>query len=595
MTVNEILGLIMLFGMVAVIFFGFPISFTLLFLALVFGGVGLGWEQTFNLAYLQIWGTMKDEIFPAVPLFIFMGYMTEQAGLMERLFGALRSLLAPVRGSLYLAVILTATIFAMATGIVGAAVTVLGIMAGPMMIKSGYDARLSAGAIAAGGTLGVLIPPSVMLVVMGPTMGVPVNLLYAAAFGPGFLLAGLYILYTLTKSFLNPKLGPPMTGVEVKEAYLAMTTEKVRPGVLVVGALALIVIVYVSLILFFSNLGFATPTFQMSFGRRKPDVDIIALVLAFASLIPFFTKPYFRAVVIGIAPLATLIGATLGTIITGAATPTEAASCGAAGSALLALVYGKLTLDDKWRLPTYAVMVVGAVVGFLFGNLLVPGATGLAFAVICLVVAPGFLASAQMRNAAYGTMVTSGMVLFLAVASNVFGAIFTKLGTASMITNALAALPITDWWKLGLIMVLVFILGWPFEWPAIVLVFLPIFLPVVEKLKLTPFGADKPLSKLELLTWFGALIAVNLQTAFLSPPVAMSAYYLKNVVPQWSLAVIYRGMADYMVIQCVVLAALLMFPAIALSSAVFLWIAGIMVAMFAIMVGYTLFFSKTEA
>ena len=168
--------------------FGFP--FSLLFLAIVFGGLGLGWEQTFNLSYLQIWGTMKDEIFPAVPLFIFMGYMTEQAGLMERLFGALRSLLAPLRGSLYLAVILTATIFAMATGIVGAAVTVLGIMAAPMMLKAGYDARLSAGAIAAGGTLGILIPPSVMLVVMGPVMVVPVNLLYSAAFGPGFLLAG---------------------------------------------------------------------------------------------------------------------------------------------------------------------------------------------------------------------------------------------------------------------------------------------------------------------------------------------------------------------------------------------------------------------
>ena len=191
MTLGAALGLIMLVGMVAVIFIGFPVSFTLLFLAIIFGGLGLGWEQTFNLAYLQIWGTMKDEIFPAVPLFIFMGYMTEQAGLMERLFKALRSLLASVRGSLYLAVILTATIFAMATGIVGAAVTILGIMAGPMMIKAGYDARLSAGAIAAGGTLGILVPPSVMLVVMGPVMGVPVNLLYSAAFGPGFLLAAL--------------------------------------------------------------------------------------------------------------------------------------------------------------------------------------------------------------------------------------------------------------------------------------------------------------------------------------------------------------------------------------------------------------------
>ena len=204
MTFNETLGMIMLFGMVAVIFIGFPISFTLLFLALVFGGVGLGWQQTFDLAYLQIWGTMKDEILPAVPLFIFMGYMTEQAGLMERLFLALRNLLAPVRGALYLAVILTATIFAMATGIVGAAVTVLGIMAGPIMIKTGYDARLSAGAIAAGGTLGILVPPSVMLVVMGPTMGVPVNLLYSAALGPGLLLAAMYMTYCLVRSFINP-------------------------------------------------------------------------------------------------------------------------------------------------------------------------------------------------------------------------------------------------------------------------------------------------------------------------------------------------------------------------------------------------------
>src|SRR5262245_3428242 len=206
MTFAEALGLVMLLTMIGGIFIGFPVSFTLLFLALIFGGVGLGWEQTFNLAYIQIWGTMKDEIFPAVPLFIFMGFMTEQAGLMERLFGALRSLLAPVRGSLYLAVILTATIFAMATGIVGAAVTVLGIMAAPMMLKAGYDARLSAGAIAAGGTLGILIPPSIMLVVMGPVMGVPVNVLYSASFGPGFFLAACYIAYTLVRSFINPKL-----------------------------------------------------------------------------------------------------------------------------------------------------------------------------------------------------------------------------------------------------------------------------------------------------------------------------------------------------------------------------------------------------
>jgi tripartite ATP-independent transporter DctM subunit len=438
MTGDQILGLVMLFGMVTVIFVGFPISFTLLFLAFLFGGIGLGLEQTFNLSYLQIWGTMKDEVFPAVPLFIFMGFMTEQAGLMERLFGALRNLLAPVRGSLYLAVILTATIFAMATGIVGAAVTVLGIMAAPMMIKAGYDARLSSGAIAAGGTLGVLIPPSVMLVVMGPTLGVPVNLLYSAAFGPGFLLAGLYIIYTMGRSFLQPELGPPVP----KEDRIS---------------------------------------------------DPVVLIKEF---------------IIGVVPLAALIGFTLGTILGGLATPSEAAACGASGAAFLALCYGKLSFK-------------------------------------------------ALKNAAVMTMMTSGMVLFLAVASNVFGAVFTKLGTAQVITQALAAIPLPDMGKLIVIMIAVFILGWPFEWPAIVLVFLPIVLPVVEGLQLG-------LNKLELLVWFGALIAVNLQTAFLSPPVAMSAYYLRNVVPQWSLGTIYRGMGDFMVIQCICLAIVIFFPDIVL-------------------------------
>jgi tripartite ATP-independent transporter DctM subunit len=438
MTGDQMLGLVMLFGMITVIFVGFPISFTLLFLGLVFGAIGLGAELTFNLAYLQIWGTMKDEVFPAVPLFIFMGFMTEQAGLMERLFAALRNLLAPVRGSLYLAVILTATIFAMATGIVGAAVTVLGIMAAPMMIKAGYDARLSSGAIAAGGTLGILVPPSVMLVVMGPTMGVPVNLLYSAAFGPGFLLAAMYIVYTLGRSFINPSLGPPVP-------------------------------------------------------KEDRITDPVVLI---------------REFIVGVLPLALLIGFTLGTILAGMATPTEAAACGASGATLLALLYGKLSLK-------------------------------------------------VLKNAAVMTMMTAGVVIFLAVASNVFGAVFTKLGTAQVITQALAAIPVPDMGKLIIIMVAVFLLGWPFEWPAIVLVFLPIVLPVVETLQLG-------MNKLDLLIWFGALIAVNLQTAFLSPPVAMSAYYLRNVVPQWSLGLIYRGMGDFMIIQVICLAIVIFFPDIVL-------------------------------
>ena len=208
-------------------------------------------------------------------------------------------------------------------------------------------------------------------------------------------------------------------------------------------------------------------------------VSAVASVPALLAAFPYFRNAYFRAVVLGIAPLSALIGFTLGTIVGGLATPTEAASCGAFGAALLALVYGRLRLKSA-------------------------------------------------TNAAIGTMVTSAMVLLLAVASNVFGAVFTKLGSASLITNYLLAVPLGDWWKLALIMVIFFMLGWPFEWPVIILVFLPIVLPVVEKLQLG-------LGKLDLLIWFGALTAVNMQTAYLSPPVAMSAYYLRNVVPQWSL------------------------------------------------------------
>jgi tripartite ATP-independent transporter DctM subunit len=367
----------------------------------------------------------------AVPLFVFMGFITEQAGLMERLFTAFRLLLAPVRGALYLVVILTSTVFAMATGIVGAAVTVLGIMASPIMIKAGYDGKLSSGTITAGGTLGILIPPSVMLVVMGPVLGVSVADLYAAAFGPGFLLAGLYITYLMGRAFINPKLGPP---VPVEER-----------------------------------------------------VHSLPVML--------------REVAIGTLPLLGLITATLGSILAGLATPTEAAGVGAAGALVLMIAYGRFT----W---------------------------------------PG------LQRALHATMATSSMVLLLAVTSNIFGAVFARLGTASWITNSLLSLQMPPMVMLVLVLVLIFLLGWPFEWPAIVLVFLPIFYPVVAALKID-------------MVWFGALVAVTLQTAFLSPPVAMSAYYLKQVVKDWSLTTIYAGMFQFMIIQCICIAMLVAFPAIA--------------------------------
>jgi tripartite ATP-independent transporter DctM subunit len=428
---GEYLGLILLFALLTGIFVGFPIAFTLIVLSVVFGYIGFG-ETVFYLMVFQTIGLMKEEVLAAVPLFIFMGHILEQAGLMERLFNAFRLILAPVRGSLYLGVLLTATIFATATGIIGASVTVMGLMAAPAMIKARYDPKLSAGSIAAGGTLGILIPPSVMLVVMGPIVGVSIVQLFAAAVIPGVLLSGLYIGYAMFRSFRNPALGPPLPMDERAQSYGQIVRE-------------------------------------------------------------FFG---------GIVPLAVIIFAALGSIIAGLATPTEAAAMGAFGATVLTICYGRMN---------YAVL----------------------------------------RDAAIKTLQTSSLVLFLAVASNIYGAVFTRLGTSTMLANALVSLPVPPLVLLALLMLLIFLLGWPLEWPAIIFIFLPIFIPVVQALKFD-------------LLWFSTLVAVNLQTAFLSPPVAMAAYYLKAVAPQWELSDIYRGMVDFMVLQVIGLLLVFFFPQIAL-------------------------------
>ncbi len=427
----ELLGIVLLAALIVGIFVGFPIAFTLIILGLVFGYIGFG-KVVFDLMVFQTLGMMKEETLAAVPLFIFMGHVLEQAGLMERLFRSFQFILAPVRGSLYLGVLLTATIFATATGIIGASVTVMGLMAVPTMVRAGYDVRLSAGTIAAGGTLGILIPPSVMLVVMGPVLGVSVIHLFAAAIIPGVMLSGLYVSYAMVRSFLNPRLGPPLPLEER----------------------------------------------ATSWGQ---------IVREFMS---------------GIVPLGAIIFCALGSIIFGLATPTEAAAMGALGATLLTACYGRLSL-------------------------------------------------ATVRRASYQTLQTSSMVLFLAVASNVYGSVFTRLGTGTMIAEGLLALPVPPLAMMAMLMGVIFLLGWPLEWPAIILIFVPIFLPVVQALKFD-------------LVWFGTLIAVNLQTAFLSPPVAMAAYYLKSVAPRWELKDIYRGMFDFMLLQVIGLAIVFFFPQVAL-------------------------------
>jgi tripartite ATP-independent transporter DctM subunit len=428
---GETLGLILLGALLAGIFAGFPIAFTLIILSVVFGYIGFG-DTVFYLMVFQTIGLMKEETLAAVPLFIFMGHVLEQAGLMERLFRSFQLILAPLRGSLYLGVLLTATLFATATGIIGASVTVMGLMAAPAMMKAGYDPKLSAGCITAGGCLGILIPPSVMLVVMGPIVGVSIIKLFAAAIIPGLILAGLYIAYAMIRSHLDPKLGPPLPREQWAKSFGQMARE--------------------------------------------------------------FTA--------GIVPMAVIMFAALGSIIFGLATPTEAAAMGATGAIVLTLAYRRFS----WR---------------------------------------------GLRDACMKTLETSSLVLFLAVASNIYGAVFTRLGTSSMIADAMLALPLPPSAMLIALLAVIFLLGWPLEWPAIVFIFLPIFLPVVEALKLD-------------LVWFCTLVAVCLQTAFLSPPVAMAAYYLKAVAPKWELSQIYRGMFDFMLLQLLGLAIVFFWPGTAL-------------------------------
>ena len=428
---QELIGAIMIGVMLFAIFIGFPISFTLIFLGLVFGYWGFG-KLVFYLMTLQFNMIMTESTLVAVPLFIFMGILMESAGLMERLFSAIQLMLSRTRGALFYAVMFVSTIFAAATGIVGASVTILGIMAGKTMIKSGYDTRLSAGLICAGGTLGILIPPSIMLVVMGPVLEIPVTDLFAAAIIPGIMLAFLYALYTTVRCYFDPKLGP-------------ILPKNMQPK---------------------------------SMGKVW---------------IEFF---------LGLVPPAGLVFFALGSILFGLATPTEGAGIGAIGSIILALAYRKLTLKT-------------------------------------------------LKNSLIKTLEITALIMFLVAASNFFGAVFSKLGTPSLLTEFLLNLEVNRYVVLAILMAVIFLLGWPLEWVPIVLIVLPIFVPLIKELDFN-------------LTWFAILVAVNLQTAWLSPPVALSAYFLKGVVPEWELKDIYLGMMQFMGIQVLGLILIIAFPQIAL-------------------------------
>lgn len=491
------IGVVMIAVMLLAIFVGFPISFTLIFLAFSFGAWGFGGKMVFYLQTLQFNSVMLEQTLAAVPLFVFMGILMEQAGLMERLFTSVQLMLSRTRGALYLAVLFVSTIFAAATGIVGASVTILGIMAAKTMNRSGYDVRLAAGTITAGGTLGILIPPSIMLVVMGPVLEIPVTDLFAAAIIPGIMLAAMYAGYALIRCWMNPSLGPILDAEDQPVTSSFYWLE----AVLVIGS----ILTFFTLIVmgFSGSLQGIFPFSSLLLPLGWMGVMYVGAVLVRKhNPAGFFFSDLWYEFFMGLVPPSALVAFALGSILFGWATPTEGAACGAFGALLLSLAYRKLNTQ-------------------------------------------------RLFEALLKTLEISVLILFLVAASNFFGAVFSRLGTPTMITDFLLAWDLSPMMILIIIMAFIFLLGWPLEWVPIVLIIVPILIPVLVKLDIN-------------LTWFGILVAVNLQTAWLSPPVALSAYFLKGVVPEWDLKDIYLGMMQFMVIQLIGLTLIFMFPQIAL-------------------------------
>ena len=432
------LALVMLGIFILIILLGFPIAFTLMAL-----GVGFGYyayfqphqdffdNRVFYLLTQNTWSILSNDVLVAVPLFLYMGYVIERANILDRLFYSLQVALRFIPGAMAVAALLTCAMFATATGIVGAVVTLMGLLAFPAMLKAGYDERLSAGVICAGGTLGILIPPSIMLIVYSAVASVSVVKLYAAAMMPGFLLAGLYVLYVMGLTAIRPHLAPRLPKEETNVPWLKV---------------------------------------------------ILLLLQAFF-------------------PLAVLITAVLGSILFGLATPTEAASVGAFGAMVLAAAYRALTLE-------------------------------------------------RLREAVYLTARTSAMVCFLFVGSWTFSSIFSYLGGEGMVKSLVLALDLNSITFLILSQFIIFLLGWPLEWSEIIIIFVPIFLPLLPHFNVDPL-------------FFGILVALNLQTSFLTPPMAMSAYYLKGIAPPHiELWTIFKGCFPFLAMVFVTMAAIYIFPQI---------------------------------
>jgi tripartite ATP-independent transporter DctM subunit len=429
---DPVLGMVMLGSFIFVVLLGFPVAFTLMAMGIGFGYLSLG-ERVFDLLVQRTYAVMANDVLISVPLFVFMGYVIERANILDRLFRSLQLASGGLPGALAIATLATCAMFATATGIVGAVVTLMGLLAFPAMLRAGYDTRLAAGVTCAGGCLGILIPPSIMLILYGATAGESVARLYAAAFFPGIGLAVLYILYVVILATLRPSMAPKLPPEERNVPVLTV---------------------------------------------------IVALVSSFV-------------------PLAVLIGAVLGAILFGLATPSEAAAMGALGAILLAIVYRALT----WQ---------------------------------------------RLKESVFLTARTTAMVCWLFVGAYIFTSVFGYLGGHHVIEEIFVdRLNLNTVTFLIVTQLIIFVLGWPLEWSEIVLIFVPIFLPLLDT-----FGVDP--------IFFGVLVALNLQTSFMTPPVAMAAYYLKGVAPpKVKLTEIFAGCLPFVGIVILAMSLLYIFPGIA--------------------------------
>ncbi|HEY4253324.1 MAG TPA: TRAP transporter large permease subunit [Roseomonas sp.] len=426
------IGVAMLILFVGFILLGFPIAFTLMAMGVIFGWAGSLGPRVLDLLVQRTYSVMSNDVLISVPLFVFMGYIIERANILDRLFKSLMLASGFLPASLAVATMVTCSLFGIASGVVGAVVTLMGLLALPPMLRAGYDVRLATGAIAAGGTLGILIPPSIMLILYGATAGVSVVKLYAAAFIPGFVLTGAYLIYIIGCGILKPHWAPRLPPEE----------------------------------------------------RNVPIGKILWELL------------------IGFVPLTLLTLLVLAVILLGIATPTESAAMGVVGAVLLAIGYRSFT----W--------------------------TGL-------------------KESVYLTARTSAMVCWLFVGSALFSAVFGYLGGQAVVEEFVKGLGLNAVTFMILAQAIIFVLGWPLEWTEIIVIFVPIFLPMLDD-----FGVDP--------IFFGVMIALNLQTSFLSPPVAMAPFYLKGVAPSWvKLEDIFRGVMPYIYIVVVTMVLMYVFPGMA--------------------------------